>query len=104
MKVAKILFPCVAWDRSVSWDRNESTTKVLFPEQTARVLGAGIVGPNASDRLAEVTVAIEMGCEATGIGQYHPPPPDPLGKRQIRRRDVRGEPSPTSSFPTERAS
>lgn len=55
MKVAKILFPCVAWDRSVSWDRNESTTKVLFPEQTARVLGAGIVGPNASDLFAEAS-------------------------------------------------
>ncbi|MDH3597766.1 MAG: hypothetical protein OEU09_18610 [Rhodospirillales bacterium] len=34
----------------------------------ARVIGAGIVGPNASDLIAEVAVPIEMGCDATDIG------------------------------------
>ena len=36
-------------------------TKVLFDEADDRVIGAGIVGPNAGDLIAEVAVAIEMG-------------------------------------------
>ncbi len=48
-------------------------TKVLFDEQTDRVIGADIVGPNASDLIAEVAVTIEMGCDATDIGHtIHP--------------------------------
>ena len=40
-----------------------------------RVIGAGIVGPNAGDLIAEVALAIEMGADATDIGlTIHPHP------------------------------
>ncbi|MHB8425065.1 MAG: dihydrolipoyl dehydrogenase, partial [Gammaproteobacteria bacterium] len=40
-----------------------------------RLLGAGIVGTNAGDLIAELTLAIEMGCDAEDIGlTVHPHP------------------------------
>ena len=42
---------------------------------TQRVIGAGIVGPHAGDLIAEVALAIEMGCDAEDIGlTIHPHP------------------------------
>jgi dihydrolipoamide dehydrogenase len=39
------------------------------------VIGAGIVGPNAGDLIAEAALAIEMGCDAADIGlTIHPHP------------------------------
>ena len=47
----------------------------IFDDATHRVIGAGIVGPNAGDLIAEVALAIEMGCEAADIGlTVHPHP------------------------------
>jgi dihydrolipoamide dehydrogenase len=48
---------------------------VLFDPETHRVLGAGIVGPNAGELIAELGLAIEMGADATDIGlTIHPHP------------------------------
>jgi dihydrolipoamide dehydrogenase len=48
---------------------------VLFDEATDRVIGAGIVGPNAGDLIAEVAHAIEMGSDASDVGlTIHPHP------------------------------
>ena len=50
-------------------------TKLLFDEETHRILGAGIVGTNAGDLIAEMTLAIEMGADAVDIGRtIHPHP------------------------------
>ena len=50
-------------------------TKLLFDEETDLLIGAGIVGPNAGDLIAEAALAIEMGCDATDIGlTIHPHP------------------------------
>jgi dihydrolipoamide dehydrogenase len=39
------------------------------------VLGAGIVGPGAGELIAEVALAIEMGCEAADLAHtIHPHP------------------------------
>jgi dihydrolipoamide dehydrogenase len=55
--------------------RSEGMTKLLFDPDSHRILGAGIVGPNAGELIAEVTLAIEMGCEAGDIGlTIHPHP------------------------------
>ncbi|MFQ5633807.1 MAG: dihydrolipoyl dehydrogenase [Gammaproteobacteria bacterium] len=68
-------FPWAASGRSLSLNRDEGTTKLLFDPETNRVLGAGIVGPNAGDLIAEATLAIEMGCDAEDIGlTIHPHP------------------------------
>jgi dihydrolipoamide dehydrogenase len=71
----KSVFPWAANGRSLSLGRNEGLTKLLFDEATERIVGAGIVGPNAGDLIAEITLAIEMGCDAHDIGlTIHPHP------------------------------
>ncbi len=75
IKVGKGVFPWAASGRSLSLGRDEGITKVLFDEADDRVIGAGIVGPNAGDLIAEVALAIEMGCDATDLGHtIHPHP------------------------------
>jgi dihydrolipoamide dehydrogenase len=75
VKVGKGVFPWAASGRSLSLGRDEGVTKVLFDLEDDRVIGAGIVGPNAGDLIAEVALAIEMGADATDLGQtIHPHP------------------------------
>jgi dihydrolipoamide dehydrogenase len=71
----KAVFPWAASGRSLSLGRDEGMTKVLFDETTDRILGCGIVGPNAGDLIAEAGLAIEMGADAADIGlTIHPHP------------------------------
>ena len=73
--VGKGVFPWAASGRSLSLARSEGMTKLLFDADDGRVVGAGIVGPNAGDLIAEVALAIEMGCDAEDIGlTIHPHP------------------------------
>ncbi|WP_347309598.1 dihydrolipoyl dehydrogenase [Defluviimonas sp. SAOS-178_SWC] len=75
IKVGKGVFPWAASGRSLSLGRSEGLTKVLFDESDDRVIGAGIVGPNAGDLVAEVALAIEMGADAVDLGHtIHPHP------------------------------
>ena len=75
IKIGKGVFPWAASGRSLSLGRDEGLTKVIFDPETDRVLGAGIVGPNAGDLIAEVALAIEMGADATDLGlTIHPHP------------------------------
>ncbi len=68
-------FPYVASGRAIGVNRTEGLTKVLFDSQTHRVIGGGIVGPNAGDLIAEVGLAIEMGCDAQDLSlTIHPHP------------------------------
>jgi len=68
IKYGKGVFPWAASGRSLSLGRDEGVTKVLFDETTDRIIGCGIVGPNAGDLIAEATIAIEMGADAADIG------------------------------------
>ncbi len=71
----KSAFPWAASGRSLSLGRDEGMTKLLFDPSSGRLLGAGIVGPNAGDLIAEATLAIEMGCDSADIGlTIHPHP------------------------------
>ncbi len=71
----KTKFPWAASGRALSLGRDEGFTKLLFDKATGRLIGGGIVGPNAGDLIAEVGLAIEMGADATDIGQtIHPHP------------------------------
>ena len=68
-------FPWAASGRSLGVDRDEGLTKVLFDKETKRILGAGIVGPNAGELIAEAVLALEMGADAEDIGlTIHPHP------------------------------
>ncbi len=71
----KGVFPWAASGRSLSNGRDEGMTKLLFDEESEQVIGCAIVGTNAGDLVAEVALAIEMGCDATDIGHtIHPHP------------------------------
>ena len=75
LKVAKGVFPWAASGRALSNARSEGMTKVIFDPTDDRVVGAAIVGTNAGDLIAEVALAIEMGCDATDLGHtIHPHP------------------------------
>ncbi len=71
----KGMFPWAASGRSLSIGRDDGFTKLLFDPATRRLLGGGIVGPNAGDLVSEVALAIEMGSDAADIGlTVHPHP------------------------------
>lgn len=71
----KGVFPWAASGRALSIGRDEGMTKVIFDEDTNRIIGAGIVGPNAGELIAEACLAIEMGCDAEDIAlTIHPHP------------------------------
>ncbi len=61
-------FPWAASGRSLSIGRDEGITKLLFDRDTKRLIGAGIVGTNAGELLAEVVLAYEMGADVEDIG------------------------------------
>lgn len=71
----KAVFPWIASGRALSMGREEGMTKLLFCPETDRILGAGIVGINAGDLIAETSLAIEMGCDVEDIAlTIHPHP------------------------------
>jgi len=80
IKVKKGLFPWAASGRATANGRTEGFTKLLFDDSPeahghGKILGGGIVGPNAGDLIGEVALAIEMGADAVDIGKtIHPHP------------------------------
>jgi dihydrolipoamide dehydrogenase len=71
----KTMFPWAASGRSLSLGRDDGFTKLLFDPASRRLLGGGIVGPNAGDLVSEVALAIEMGADGADIGlTVHPHP------------------------------
>jgi dihydrolipoamide dehydrogenase len=71
----KAVFPWAASGRALSLGRDEGMTKLLFEPESKRLLGAGIVGVNAGDLIAETVHALEMGSDAEDIGlTVHPHP------------------------------
>ncbi len=75
VKYGKAVFPWAASGRSLSLGRDEGLTKTLWDEETQRLIGCGIVGPNAGDLISEAALAIEMGTEAEDVGlTIHPHP------------------------------
>ena len=64
----KASFPWAASGRAISIARTEGTTKLIFDKTTHRLIGAGIVGVNAGELLAEAVLAIEMGADAHDLG------------------------------------
>lgn len=68
LNIEKASFPWAASGRALSIARTEGTTKLIFDKDTHRVIGAGIVGTNAGELLAEAVLAIEMGADAHDLG------------------------------------
>ena len=71
----KAAFPWAASGRSLSIGRKEGVTKLLCDKETGQILGAGIVGTNAGELIAEAVLALEMGATAEDIAlTVHPHP------------------------------
>ena len=75
LKVGVGKFPWAASGRAIGLSRTEGFTKLLFDEDSHRVIGGGIVGVHAGELISEIALAIEMGCEVHDIGHtIHPHP------------------------------
>ena len=71
----KAQFPWAASGRALSIGREEGSTKLLLDPKTRRILGAGIVGTNAGELIAEAVLALEMGADMEDLGlTIHPHP------------------------------
>ncbi len=68
IQIEKAVFPWAASGRARATARDEGQTKLIFDTTTRRLLGAGIVGPNAGELIAETVMALEMGADAEDIG------------------------------------
>ncbi|MBC7513304.1 MAG: dihydrolipoyl dehydrogenase [Herminiimonas sp.] len=60
---AKANFPWAASGRALAMGRDDGVTKLLWDPETKRIIGAGIVGVNAGELLAETVLALEMGAD-----------------------------------------
>jgi dihydrolipoamide dehydrogenase len=75
IEIEKASFPWAASGRALATARDEGLTKLLFEKGTRRLLGAGMVGPNAGELIAETVLALEMGADAQDLGlTIHPHP------------------------------
>ena len=75
LKVGVGKFPWAASGRAIGLSRTEGFTKLVFEEESHRIIGGGIVGVHAGELIAEIALAIEMGCEVEDIGHtIHPHP------------------------------
>lgn len=60
-------FPWIASGRAVVSNSEMGCTKLIFDQCSKRIIGGAIVGSNAGELLGEISLAIEMGCEAEDI-------------------------------------
>jgi dihydrolipoamide dehydrogenase len=67
IEIEKASFPWAASGRARAMARDEGVTKLILEKNTRRLLGAGIVGPNAGELIAETVLALEMGADAADI-------------------------------------
>ncbi len=71
----KAAFPWAASGRALAMDAEAGATKLLLDPHTRRILGAGIVGTNAGELIAEAVLALEMGADMEDLGlTIHPHP------------------------------
>jgi len=75
IEIEKASFPWAASGRALSMGADNGATKMIFEKGSRRLLGAGIVGTNAGELIAEAVLALEMGADAQDIGlTIHPHP------------------------------
>jgi dihydrolipoamide dehydrogenase len=75
MEIEVATFPWAASGRAIGVGRQEGFTKTIYDKKTGRIIGGGIVGVNAGELIAEVALAIEMGCDAEDLAlTIHPHP------------------------------
>ena len=75
MEIEVSKFPWAASGRALTLNRTDGLTKIIVHRGTGRVIGVGIVGPQAGELISESVLAIEMGATAEDIAfTIHPHP------------------------------
>lgn len=75
LRISKAVFPWMASGRAIANGREEGFTKLLFDDESHRIVGGGIVGTHASDLIGEICLAIETERTAAEIAHtIHPHP------------------------------
>ncbi len=75
VEVRKASFPWAASGRALGIGRPEGHTKLILDAESGRILGAGMVGPNAGELIAEAVLALELGADAEDLAlAIHPHP------------------------------
>jgi dihydrolipoyl dehydrogenase len=72
-------FPSIANGRARCMNETEGSAKILAVAKTDRILGIHILGPRASDLIAEAAVAMEFGASAEDLARAvhaHPTLPE----------------------------
>jgi len=76
-------FPWAASGRALTLNQSDGLTKLILEPDSGRVLGVGIVGPNAGELIAEGTLAIEMAAVAEDLAltiHTHPTLSETIGE------------------------
>ncbi len=74
-------FPFAATGRALSVEEPDGFVKMIGDAKTGRLLGVHIVGAEASNLIAEATLAIEMGAQVSDLAltvHAHPTLPETL--------------------------
>ncbi len=92
-------FPFAALGRAMTAGETDGFCKVILDADSDEILGVAIIGPNASDLIAEATLAIEMGTVFTDIAQTihaHPTLPEALKEAVLAAKNeaIHGLPAP----------
>ncbi len=75
LKYTKGVFPWAASGRAVSMRASEGKVKLLFDEESHRIIGGGIVGLHAGEMISEIMLAIELGADMVDLAKtIHPHP------------------------------
>lgn len=73
--IEKAIFPWAASGRAIANGCEDGFTKLIVDKNSGRVVGGGIVGPNAGDMIGEIALAIEMNADPADIAlTIHPHP------------------------------
>jgi dihydrolipoamide dehydrogenase len=81
MEVAIGTFPFMANARAKCMNETEGGVKIIADAKTDRILGVHILGPRASDLIAEAAVAVEFGGSAEDLARSvhaHPTLPEAI--------------------------
>lgn len=75
LNVSKAVFPWAASGRAIANGCDYGFSTLFYDNDSKRIVGGAIVGPNAGDMIGEVAFAIEMGADTIDLGQtIHPHP------------------------------
>ena len=87
-------FSFAATGRALAGDEGVGLVKILTDAETDRILGVHILGPQASELIAQAVIAMEFGASAEDLGADHVRPSDAVRRPCTKRPSA----SPATPF------